>query len=92
MDLKLEPSGRQCYRGHVDTFHVEGTDPESVKWLGGWNLWCRTCRALVLDEDQRKQRFEGPVEENVVGYVVSVPVTLTIVERTPAERWPGESP
>lgn len=88
MELKLEASERQCYKGHVDTFDVEGTDPESVQWLGGWDLWCRTCSALVLDVDQRARRFGGPAEKDAIGYVVSVPVTLTIVERTPAERWP----
>lgn len=88
MDLKLTASERKCYRGHVDTFDVEGTDPASVAWLGGWDLWCRTCGALVLDVEQRARRLAGPVEEGVVGYVISVPVTLTIVEATPAERFP----
>lgn len=79
-EFALRPSYRKCYLGHIDVFEVEGTDDQSRAWLGDWDMWCRTCEALVVDDQALGVERESASREGVVGYVISVPVLLLIRE------------
>lgn len=83
MQFSLGVTERRCYLGHVDVFEIEGTDTQSREWLEDWDLWCRTCQALVSDEDQAAFLPDRPLKKDAVGYVISVPVALVIVEGEP---------
>ncbi len=92
MQFRLEASERQCYLGHVDTFEIEGVDPVSAKWLSDWTLWCRTCEALVADVVQSAEKRLFPRRRDVVGYVVSVPMAMTIVDESMRKGRGDEGP
>ena len=83
MRFYLEQSVRKCYLGHVDTFEMLPCDAPSAAWLGSWDLYCRTCEALVIDEDLARKGSEPSERKDVIGYVVSVPVEMSIQEEKP---------
>lgn len=86
MRFFLDQSDRKCYLGHVDTFGIVGKDAPSADWLGGWDLWCRTCEALVVDSEAVVVKREDAARKGVIGYVLSVPVEMIILGGPEVER------
>lgn len=94
MRFTLVATDRRCYLDHVDTFEISGADEPSTEWLGDWTLFCRTCDALVVDLMESAEIRVAPVHKSVIGYVISVPVEMTIVGDdcgSPAEPSKGKS-
>ena len=78
--FELSRSKRLCFRGHVDTWEIRGTDDEGVRWLGNWTLYCQTCQALVCDEREFDQLFyRVDMDRSVVGYTVGVIMEMDIL-------------
>jgi len=76
--FKLTRSRRVCYRGHTDTYEIEGADEVSQAWLANWTLYCNTCKALTLDFGQFQAACRQKRSKGVIGFVTQVPIHIKI--------------
>lgn len=82
---RLSPSVRFCVEGHFDTYDVEAIDDAGREWLGDWNLWCRTCQALVRPFGYGDLGETGAAKRPVAGYEL-VDTGLLLITRKAAEE------
>lgn len=78
--FKLTCSRRLCYRGHTDTYEIEGADEKSQAWLTSWTLYCHTCKALTTDFAHFMAAQRQPRAEGVIGFVTQVPIHMKITK------------
>ena len=77
--FKLTCSRRLCYRGHTNTYEIEGADEKSQAWLTSWTLYCHTCKALTIDLGTFRANGRQSKENGVIGFVTQIPLKLRIV-------------
>lgn len=77
--FNLTRSKRLCYRGHTNTYKIEGADEASKMWLSNWDLYCHTCKALTCDLGQAHATLQHLKRKQVIGFVTAVPLDLKII-------------
>lgn len=83
--FNLTRSKRVCYRGHTDTFEIHGANAASQEWLGTWDLYCHTCKALTVDFAQFQAARRQKRSKGAIGFVTQVPINMKIIMRDGAQ-------
>jgi len=79
--ISLTPTDRRCYRGHAETYVIQGLDQAARDWLQSWDLYCATCEALTIDEEQFQVAAQKHRDDGSIGFVTQVPIKIVITHQ-----------